>query len=68
MFDPQVVFFFWFSLMMGQGNNADGLAHYFGEDPKRCPFEQGLARNINFILSILCNTLEKMVHCYCIAG
>lgn len=24
-----------------QGRNADALAHYFGEDPARCPFEQG---------------------------
>lgn len=25
----------------GQGRNADALALYFGEDPARCPFEQG---------------------------
>lgn len=24
-----------------QGRNADALALYFGEDPVRCPFEQG---------------------------
>lgn len=24
-----------------QGRNADALALYFGEDPARCPFEQG---------------------------
>ena len=24
-----------------QGRSADGLALYFGEDPVRCPFEQG---------------------------
>jgi hypothetical protein len=24
-----------------QGRNADALAQYFGEDPARCPFEQG---------------------------
>ncbi|KAJ0751217.1 putative formin, FH2 domain superfamily [Helianthus annuus] len=23
------------------GKSADGLALYFGEDPARCPFEQG---------------------------
>ncbi|MCI03147.1 formin-like protein 18-like, partial [Trifolium medium] len=23
------------------GRNADALASYFGEDPARCPFEQG---------------------------
>jgi len=27
--------------MCGQGRNADALALYFGEDPARCPFEQG---------------------------
>lgn len=26
----------------GQGRNADALALYFGEDPARCPFEQGM--------------------------
>jgi len=26
---------------MYQGRNADALALYFGEDPARCPFEQG---------------------------
>jgi hypothetical protein len=25
-----------------QGRNADSLAQYFGEDPARCPFEQGI--------------------------
>lgn len=25
-----------------QGRNADSLAQYFGEDPARCPFEQGM--------------------------
>jgi hypothetical protein len=24
-----------------QGRNANALAQYFGEDPARCPFEQG---------------------------
>jgi len=24
------------------GRNADSLAQYFGEDPARCPFEQGI--------------------------
>jgi hypothetical protein len=27
--------------MYGQGKNADALAQYFGEDPARCPCEQG---------------------------
>ena len=26
---------------MFQGRNADALAMYFGEDPAKCPFEQG---------------------------
>lgn len=26
---------------MVQGRSADSLAQYFGEDPARCPFEQG---------------------------
>lgn len=30
-----------------QGRNADALALYFGEDPARCPFEQG-----NFVVYI----------------
>lgn len=25
-----------------QGRNADALALYFGEDPTRCPFEEGI--------------------------
>lgn len=25
-----------------QGRNADSLCQYFGEDPARCPFEQGM--------------------------
>lgn len=28
--------------MYGQGKNADALALYFGEDPARCPCEQGM--------------------------
>lgn len=28
-------------LKLLQGKNADSLAMYFGEDPARCPFEQG---------------------------
>ncbi|CAI0410240.1 unnamed protein product [Linum tenue] len=30
------------SLYSEVGRNADGLSQYFGEDPARCPFEQGL--------------------------
>lgn len=28
--------------LLFQGRNADALALYFGEDPSRCPFEQGI--------------------------
>lgn len=28
-------------LVMAQGKNVDALILYFGEDPARCPFEQG---------------------------
>ncbi|KAK1407328.1 hypothetical protein QVD17_38942 [Tagetes erecta] len=31
------------------GKNADGLALYFGEDPKRCPFEQATQTLLNFV-------------------
>lgn len=31
-------------MMFLQGRNADSLAQYFGEDPARCPFEQGTVR------------------------
>ncbi|OVA08825.1 Tensin phosphatase [Macleaya cordata] len=31
------------------GRNADALAHYFGEDPARCPFEQVTATLLNFV-------------------
>ena len=33
-----------------QGRNADALALYFGEDPARCPFEQGILGQLVFIL------------------
>uniref|UniRef100_A0A452XWF0 FH2 domain-containing protein n=1 Tax=Aegilops tauschii subsp. strangulata TaxID=200361 RepID=A0A452XWF0_AEGTS len=34
------------SLYSNVGRNADALALYFGEDPARCPFEQGEASMI----------------------
>ncbi|XP_002873323.2 formin-like protein 20 isoform X1 [Arabidopsis lyrata subsp. lyrata] len=37
------------SLYSVVGRNADALAHYFGEDPNRCPFEQVTATLLNFI-------------------
>ncbi|KFK25155.1 hypothetical protein AALP_AA8G073100 [Arabis alpina] len=37
------------SLYVVVGNNADQLAYYFGEDPKRCPFEQVTATLLTFI-------------------
>ncbi|GMJ15835.1 hypothetical protein HRI_005252700 [Hibiscus trionum] len=30
------------------GKNADSLAHYFGEDPARCPFEQVMSTLLSF--------------------
>lgn len=36
--------FFCMFIVGGQGRNADALALYFGEDPARCPFEQGNIR------------------------
>ena len=30
------------TLIVLQGRGADSLSQYFGEDPARCPFEQGL--------------------------
>lgn len=51
-FKPEMIFvsFLFFCYDGRQGRNADALAHYFGEDPNRCPFEQGMAWNIIFIL------------------
>ncbi|KFK25156.1 hypothetical protein AALP_AA8G073200 [Arabis alpina] len=37
------------SLYAVVGNNADQLAYYFGDDPKRCPFEQVTATLLTFI-------------------
>ncbi|KAL3500332.1 hypothetical protein ACH5RR_039425 [Cinchona calisaya] len=37
------------SLYSGVGKNADALAHYFGEDPARCPFEQVISTLLNFV-------------------
>lgn len=34
-----------------QGRNADALALYFGEDPARCPFEQGIP--VSFFLFLV---------------
>ncbi|KAK3159344.1 hypothetical protein QOZ80_2AG0148880 [Eleusine coracana subsp. coracana] len=31
------------------GKSADSLAHYFGEDPVRCPFEQVVSTLLNFV-------------------
>ncbi|XP_065877871.1 formin-like protein 20 [Euphorbia lathyris] len=31
------------------GRNADALAHYFGEDPNKCPFEQVTTTLLNFV-------------------
>ncbi|GJN22509.1 hypothetical protein PR202_gb10078 [Eleusine coracana subsp. coracana] len=32
-----------------RGKSADSLAHYFGEDPVRCPFEQVVSTLLNFV-------------------
>ncbi|KAK8975917.1 hypothetical protein V6N11_057751 [Hibiscus sabdariffa] len=40
------------------GKNADGLAHYFGEDPAKCPFEQDLSLSLlSATFSIVMSTL-----------
>jgi hypothetical protein len=31
------------------GKSADSLAHYFGEDPVRCPFEQVVSTLLSFV-------------------
>ena len=35
-----------FGNFLFQGRNADSLSQYFGEDPARCPFEQGLTSSL----------------------
>ncbi|KAL4297269.1 hypothetical protein GQ457_12G019860 [Hibiscus cannabinus] len=35
------------------GKNADGLAHYFGEDPAKCPFEQVMSTLLSFSRTFL---------------
>ncbi|KAJ4911117.1 hypothetical protein Rs2_05738 [Raphanus sativus] len=37
------------SLYSGVGRNVDGLIFYFGEDPAKCPFEQGVSTLLNFV-------------------
>ncbi|CAJ1944131.1 unnamed protein product [Sphenostylis stenocarpa] len=39
-----------------EGRNADALALYFGEDPARCPFEQGKLMIDMFMLLVLVTT------------
>lgn len=41
----------------GQGRNVDALVYYFGEDPSRYPFEQGLATET--IILVCASTLES---------
>jgi hypothetical protein len=43
------------SLYAEVGRNADSLAQYFGEDPTRCPFEQGKFPLLLLIISIYLN-------------
>ncbi|EMS53148.1 Formin-like protein 7 [Triticum urartu] len=37
------------SLYSTAGKSADSLAHYFGEDPVRCPFEQVVSTLLSFV-------------------
>ncbi|KAL0875542.1 hypothetical protein Bca101_025247 [Brassica carinata] len=37
------------SLYSGVGRNVDALIFYFGEDPTKCPFEQGVSTLLNFV-------------------
>lgn len=41
-------------LYSSAGKSADSLAHYFGEDPVRCPFEQVVSTLLSFV-----KTFEK---------
>lgn len=47
-----------------QGRNADALILYFGEDPARCPFEQGwwnfimLIVIIGFVVGLGCKVVD----------
>jgi hypothetical protein len=43
------------SLYAEVGRNADSLAQYFGEDPARCPFEQGKFPLLLLIISVYLN-------------
>ncbi|XP_065622897.1 formin-like protein 17 isoform X2 [Quercus suber] len=36
------------SLYSGVGRNVDAMIIYFGEDPSRCPFEQGKVQHVGF--------------------
>ncbi|KAJ0914760.1 putative formin, FH2 domain-containing protein [Helianthus annuus] len=42
------------SLYTEVGRNADSLSQYFGEDPVRCPFEQGSLSKISCIVGVVC--------------
>lgn len=41
-----------------QGRNADALALYFGEDPARCPFEQGIFGLNTFCWLYFCSKVQ----------
>lgn len=53
-FNRMVLFFSWnISLLVFlQGRNVDTLILYFGEDPARCPFEQG--EDLVAMISLCC--------------
>ncbi|CAK9146645.1 unnamed protein product [Ilex paraguariensis] len=49
------------ALYSGVGRNADALAFYFGEDPARCPFEQGPLFLV-FVFQIFLHTSDSLDH------
>ncbi|KAF5456814.1 hypothetical protein F2P56_026253 [Juglans regia] len=46
------------SLYSSAGRNADALALYFGEDPARCPFEQGIFGLNTFCWLYFCSKVQ----------
>lgn len=43
-----------------QGRNADSLCHYFGEDPARCPFEQGTCTK-SFLIDLVKAIIRQLL-------
>lgn len=42
-----------------QGRNVDALILYFGEDPARCPFEQGICLLHQYVVLLAFQLLIK---------